>query len=579
MKKKFLDFLRRLPWASRDLLEKCFGYETLEEMLAKCSNKITAVKRADDRTYYSLKPANYHLLPGVSRREMARKFAAERYGYDVFASAESPCFNADLRVHLENTGKWLRIWGDMGHIAPESMQIFVDPPVFGNDLSDVILTCQVPERALFLKVQAEIAWKNAQRGSVEIIEADGNYEKSFYPDISTKRNMENYDVKSEKYPEVSGHRPLPHRDTCSSLVLIQELRSTKLSKLCTDLTQQDFDILRFTACNPFFEIQEIGLVLGGRSVRADDCDKTKEEFCHIMGIMDRVRLLEDKGLLKKIAGDSFADSYIPSWQGIDLLAAYHGTIPLYLKKYSQWPQESFSEKDFNDFRDYLDDGFSYYDSHCFYKQKWGEIRPEHQTLCKRFCTAMISGARSLKSEYGFNIEVSGLTTISSNLKITSVLRGKNVVRQLHPDACCTVTYSEADLSGKWKVFIEIERNTNSRVSILEKLEKYRDFIPAAKQFYKGFDDMVLMFFFDDTGADSGEVTSKVQILLEIMKKYGITGCAALLSDAVKVPEGWIPKHGDTELEASAGICIYQKIWMFSNCWPDRKKLPFPGFLF
>ena len=579
MKKRFLDFLRRLPWSSRDLLEKYFGRESLEELLIQCSKRITSVKRADGQTYYSMKPANYHLLPGISRREMARKFAAERYGYDVFDSAESPCFNADLRVYLGNTGKWLRIWADMGHIAPESLLIFADPPGFGNGLYDVIITCQTPERALFLKMQAEIAWNNAGKDSVEIIEADGNFEKSFYPDLSIKRDMENYDPKSEEYPKVPARQSLPYRDTPNSRISIQELRSIRLSKMSTDLTQQDFDILRFTACNPFLEIQEIGLVFGGRSCRADDYDKTEEEFCHIMEIIRRVRLLEEKKLLEKIAKGPFENSYIPSWQSIDLLAAYHGTIPLYLKKYSQWPQESFIKEDFNDCRDYLDSGFSYYDSHCYYKQKWGEIRPYHQILCKRFCTAMICGARSLKSEYGVNIEVSGLTTISSNLKVTSVLRGKKIVRQLHPDACCTVSYSEGNFSKRWKVFIEIERNTNGRFSLLGKLEKYRDFLPAAKQFYRDFDDMVLMFIFDDTAADSGETMTKIRTLLETMKKYGITGCAALLSDAAKIPEGWIPKHGDTELEASGGICIYQNIWMVSNCWPDRKKLSFPGFLF
>ena len=69
---KLIDFLRRMPWASRELLENYFEAEDLGKDLLLYLKKITSITRADNQTYYSAKPANYHLLPGISRREMVR---------------------------------------------------------------------------------------------------------------------------------------------------------------------------------------------------------------------------------------------------------------------------------------------------------------------------------------------------------------------------------------------------------------------------------------------------------------------------------------------------------------------------
>ena len=118
-----------------------------------------------------------------------------------------------------------------------------------------------------------------------------------------------------------------------------------------------------------------------------------------------------------IRSGEMKETYIPTWQGMDLLAAYHGTIPLYLKKYSQWPQKSFEKEDFELFRGCFNDSFHFYDSHTYYEMRWGTIRPEHQKLCNKFGAALICGARSKKGMEKKNIEISGLTTISSNLKM------------------------------------------------------------------------------------------------------------------------------------------------------------------
>ncbi len=579
MKHKLIDFLQRIPWASRELLEKYFGAEDLEKGLLQYSKKITSIIRADNQTYYSVKPANYHLLPGISRREMVRKFMSERYGYSLFDMAESPCGNADFRVFLEDSGTWIRVWGDMGHIAPESLLIFRNPPVFGDNVRDIVLTCQVPERMFFLKTQAEINWKEARKGNVEIIEAGESGCRSILPDFRFKQNSEKYDPQKEIYPEISKDQIPPYSDTRKRQISVQEIRSTFLCRQSMELKQQDYDLLRFIACNPFLRFPEIGILFAGNSCCAMSYQLTKKEYEDITGALEEINSLEKKNLLRKICLGPMKDTYIPTWQGIDLLAAYHGTIPFYLRKYSQWPQKSFTEKDYIEHRSLLDKEFPYFDSHCYYAQKWGEIRPEHQILCKEFCAALIFGARFLKSMFGFDIEVSGLTTISSNLKISSTIRGRKIIRQLHPDGCCTFTCSQADVTKKWKVFIEIERNTNSKYELLDKLEKYKIFIPAAKQFYRGYDDVVVMFFFDDTEEDrNGSLEEKRRALLETMNKYGIRGCFGLLSDAKKPVDGWNPKHDGIEKETCGNMFIYRKMWQFSDYWPDSAKLAFPHFL-
>lgn len=72
-----------------------------------------------------------------------------------------------------------------------------------------------------------------------------------------------------------------------------------------------------------------------------------------MGIIGDVDRLENMGLLKCIVKGPMKETYIPTWQAVDLLAAFHGTLPVWLNRYSQWPLRNFEKKDFDDFRSYI----------------------------------------------------------------------------------------------------------------------------------------------------------------------------------------------------------------------------------
>ena len=205
MENELTDFLRRLPWASQDLLQNYFGKEKIESLLCESTRKIQTIMRADNKIYYSLKPGNERLLPGISRREMVRKFMAETYGYGIFDTAESPCFNADFRVFYPEQNIWIRVWGDMGYIAPECLMIFNNPPVFGNGIRDIILTCEGIERARFLNVQAEINWKNAQEDSVEIHQTEIPDFSPLVPDTTNKKDLSPYAPDKENYPKISDY--------------------------------------------------------------------------------------------------------------------------------------------------------------------------------------------------------------------------------------------------------------------------------------------------------------------------------------------------------------------------------------
>ena len=114
MENELTDFLSRIPWANRTLLENFFGVSYFEKMLVQNSPDIESITHADGKTYYSLSPGNYHLLPGIPRREMVREYMAGNFGYFIFGTAESPCKNADLRVFLENQNVWIRSLGRYG---------------------------------------------------------------------------------------------------------------------------------------------------------------------------------------------------------------------------------------------------------------------------------------------------------------------------------------------------------------------------------------------------------------------------------------------------------------------------------
>ena len=564
MKNALLDFLNRIPWAERNLLEQYFGPDRLSLLLRKNSEKIESFVLADDNTYYSCVPGNRRLLPGVYRREMVRKYAADRFGYSIFDSAESPCCNADFRAFDSGKNIWIRIWGDMGSVSPECLLLFRNPPNTGSNLLDIILTCQGSERSSFLQVQTELVWKPEMNGIVEIVEAESGRMRKMTPGLGPKPAADAYDPESEYYPVLSTAQISGYNDTKKRKVSIQEIRSSELCAVSTHLRPDDCAIMRFIAGNPFLNEKEIGLLFGGDSSPYDSYFRTAREYKAIRKTVSRVDELRNLDLLKRISKGPMAGTYILTWKSIDLLAAWHGTIPLYLYKYSQWPEEKFSKNDFEDHRRFLTEKFPFFDSHCHYRQRWGVARPEHHILLQKFCAALLCGARSLKSIRRVNIEVSGVTTVSSNLKISAVKNGKQIVRQLHPDGCCEVLYTgPAYKTKRWKVFFEIERNTNTKKALLQKMEKYRKFISAAKLFYHGYDDIALIFFFDDTGQNPGSVHEKSELLLEIMKRNRITGYIGLLSDAGKIPQGWMRKHGKIEEQACGGMVLFQRIWRSS----------------
>ena len=578
MKNEMIDFLERLPWASQALLDGYFGPEKAEELLQQCSDEIESFRFPYEQLHYTVKPADYHLLPGIYRREMVRNYMAEKYGYSIFDTAESPSFNADFRTFYEEQNLWIRVWGDMGHISVESLLIFRNPPAFASDVHDIILTCQGWERTAFIKIQAELNWNDAKNGNVEIIDYVSGH-RVICTGFKSEENHKPYDPEKDSCQSLSPSEISVYNDTGKREISIQKLRSTDICLKSAMLSQGDYDLLRFIACNPFLKRPEIQLLFGSDDCDADSYELTEAEHDRIKMLQGDIDRLKDNGFLRIIPSGPMDDTYLLTWKGLDLVAAYHATIPFYLKKYSQWPQESFMQKDFDLFRDTLDDNYSFFDSHCFYKQRWGTIRPEHQILCKEFASALILGARSMKSEFGCDYSVSGMTTISSNLKLTALSHGRKMIRMLHPDGACTFEYTSPLCSQKWKIFIEIERNRNRESDLAEKLEKYRRFIPAAKQFYKGYDDILLMFFFDDTTGRTSDLKDKTKFLLETMRKYGITGCVGLLSDAKKIPDGWLPKHGNIEMETCGGLMLYQNIWRTTEILPENMKLNFPGFLF
>ena len=578
MKNELSELLERMPWANKNMLIRYFKREKFERLLAECSDDIVVIELPGGKIYFSEKPADYHLVPGIYRRDMVRQYMVDEYGYSILETAESPCYNADFRVFVESNNFWFRVWGDMGHISAESLVIFKNPPEFASDVYDLVITCQGMERVSFLKVQAELNWTKAQNGNVEIVDylTRKNIKDFNFPD---KQNQNAYDPNSDEYPKIDSML-VTYNDTRKRPVTIQKLRSAEICLKSLNLSPEDYDLLRFIACNPFLNQFETGLLFGGGDASRDSKKKMKEERDRMKAISLRVPELAKNGLLERMADGPMEGTYILSWQAIDLIAAYHATIPFYLKKYSQLPQESFEKADFDKFRNLMDSDFPYFDSHCYYKKRWGVHRPEHQKLCKEVCAALLCGAQTLKSrpEINVNPKVTGLTTVSSNLKISAMSHGKKTFKQLHPDGACTLEINYGSYSGKFKLFLEIERNTNRKDALEKKLDNYRKFIPSAKQFYKGYDDILLMFFYDDTTENPWTANEKRKYLLETMTKYGIRGCVGFLSNAKNIPYCWEYKSMNIGMKTCGNMVLYQRMWQTTDTWPDQTMQSFPTFL-
>ena len=332
MKNEMIDFLERLPWASQALLEGYFGTEKAEELLQQCSNEIVSFRFPDEQLHYTVKPADYHLLPGIYRREMVRNYMAEKFGYSIFDTAESPSFNADFRTFYEEQNLWIRVWGDMGHISVESLLIFRNPPAFASDIHDIILTCQGWERTAFLKIQAELNWNDAKNGNVEIIDYISGH-RVICTGFKSKENHKPYDPEKDSCQSLSPSEISVYNDTGKREISIQKLRSTEICLKSAMLSQGDYDLLRFIACNPFLKRPEIQLLFGSDDCDADSYELTEAEHDRIKMLQGDIDRLKDNGFLRIIPSGPMDDTYLLTWKGLDLVAAYHATIPFYLKKY------------------------------------------------------------------------------------------------------------------------------------------------------------------------------------------------------------------------------------------------------
>ena len=561
LENELLDLLKRFPWASERMLQSCYGSKTFGKMCEAAGDKIESIQLPDGVTYYSAAPANYRLVPGIQRREMVRIYAANEFGIEAIKEGESPCFNTDLRFYNKETNMWIRVWGDLGNISPDSLLISIIPPVFGRNLADIVVTAGNMERAAFLGIQIESTWKKAAADTVRIVTWP-EYD-IVIPDLSGNRLNTDYAPDMECYPKLPGFIKKPYNDTNWKNVTIQEIRSTDIAEKCATLTENDIQLLNFIACNPFMKETEIALLFAGDDTNRNAFWELKNEYDRIHSTLKQVRKLMNSQLLKIMAKGPVKNTYIPTWKGIDILAAYYGTIPAFMMKFSQIPLKEFNESDFTENREILNESFDFFDSHCSYKQRWSVVRPEHQMLVKEFSAALLCGARSLKSMHDRNVQVTNMKTISSCFKVVSQTRKRKVFRWLFPDGSCDIFHADDESTKRMKIFFEIERNTNHKDTVLKKLERYRKFLPVAEQFYKGYDEIAVVFFYEDTDENRSEVLDKTTALLEMMKLYRIKGYVGLMSDAKDVPEGWLNKHGDIEESTCGHMYLYGRIWRTS----------------
>ncbi len=556
--------LQRFPLCAGGMLRGYLGPNRAKRILRENSDAIFPVTRRDGETYYAASEDDFHLLPGVSRRELVRKYAVNRFGYKVLESGLSPCKNADLIFFDKECDIWYRIWGDMGYLAPDSLMLFRAQPLFGSNLIDIIVTAQGGERAEFLKVQTEMEWTEAGPGRVQICDITKGYSHRITAETTGQGSEIAYDIAMEDYPQVNfskSNTPKMYNNTRKKSINIQRLRSAEIAVKSAGLSVFDYDLLRYLACNPFLELKEAAVLYGGGYAGRNDISGLRKERDSIAETQQAIGKLTEMGLLRRLDSKNYANRYILTWQAIDLLGAYHGAIPLFMQKYCQWPQKKFTREDYRKERKYLSEPYPYFDSHNRYADKWGENLYEHQKLCRKFSNALISGARTLKSQYGVDVEVDSVNTIAANLKAVRYINGKKRIKHIHPDGRCTIRKSDSLCTSRCQLFLEIERNTNSKEKLIRKIENYRKIIPAAKSFYKEYDDIILVFFFDDRDNSHGSVKNKIMLLLDRMKKANIRGYISTYSLAVSnIPATWSPKYSAAEDRITGGMMVYRKIW-------------------
>ncbi len=521
-------FLYNHPWTSRPVLEFIFGSKF--EKLAKPKETRKVIVPGVGKCW-GVKQEKLSSLPGVRRREQAKKYLLRNYGKDALWMGGSPGpWGADLLARVGEERKfWIRVWVDNEGAAVDALRFLHPVPArFAPNLADLIMTGSI-ERAELIKRQLEILWKRGNKNALIYYCQEDGYLR-FGNDHS-----------------LSGNGPI------GPTLKIEEVKKTLASlrwnrlenirhdqnagKLFLSLSEVDFALLKYVGDNPLYSTDDLSLLVSS-SITGDYAyerllkAKSKAKARYLS--------LDEQGLLETAAPPMLGKKL--SALGLEVLAKYWGVEQESMRRFHAWPQKKAGK------------------AGLIYSERALTYIKDHTRLVQQFVFGLIDNAWRLQEEHG-GVDVYLETIIGKRVYFRDLATG------LHdwviPDAAIDLAYWRKTwrdghvhdpkiIFSEARLFLEMDRATYPITRLTARIQKY------GRVWRSLAGNPVQIWVIDGSPWREKEI-------LEMLKDAGINGWTVSL-DRLQLERGdpWWGRHsykeGVLDFSKHGGLAPLRKIW-------------------
>lgn len=437
-------FLYDYPWTSSSVLETIFGprFEKLAKIKETRSVLVPGVGMC-----WGVKQEKLSSLPGVRRREQAKKYLLRNYGQDALWVGGSPgLWGSDLLARVGQQRKfWVRVWVDNEGPGVEALPFLHPVPArFAPNLVDLILTISV-ERAELIRRQLESHWTRGSKQALIYYSQEDDYLKF---GNSRARDGAGLCSKSVTEAEVS---------SAISEIRWKRLENVRheqvIGKLFLALAEVDFDLLKYVGDNPLFDLDGLSILVSS-SVTGGDLSEVKNKALYRFVSLEKLGLIENADppmMGKKVSA-----------LGLEVLSKYWGVNPDSMRRFHAWPQKITWE------------------GKVAYSEKALSYIKQHTREVQRFVFGLLDNAWRLHQEYG-GVDVYLETIIGKRIYFQDLASGE--FDWVIPDAAIDLTFwrriwrdgkiHDPKISfSSAQLLVEIDRATNPITRLAERTQKY-----------------------------------------------------------------------------------------------------------
>lgn len=442
-----INFLYNHPWTSKTVLEFVFGPKF--EKLAKPKETRT-VNVPGIGMCWGVKQEKLSSVPGVRRREQAKKYLLKNYGQGALFIGGSPGpWGADLLAKVGEERKfWIRVWVDNEGAAVDALPFLHPiPDKFAPNMADLIITGSI-ERAELIKRQLETLWKRGNKNALIYYGQEDGYLR-FGNNHSLAGNSVGPALKEEEVKKAL---------TSLRWNRLENIRHDQnVGKLFLSLSKVDFALLKYVGDNPLYSIDDLSLLVSS-SVTGDYAYerllKAKSKA------KDRYLFLAEKGLVENTPPPMLGKKL--SALGLEVMAKYWGVEQESMRRFHAWPQKMAGK------------------AGLIYSERALTYIKDHTKLVQQFVFGLIDNAYRLQEEHG-GVDVYLETIIGKRVYFRDLATG------LHdwviPDAAVDIAFWRKTwrdghvhdpkiIFSEARLFIEMDRATYPITRLTKRSKKY-----------------------------------------------------------------------------------------------------------